>query len=127
MTQQTAEVELPKEKAALALKLIDRSNKLEDEIKLLQSIIAAGGVSSREEQLLHDELDVVRDYREVTLERVGVLVLGDKSQKPLPPDHPNHQPVGLGSLGEMNGDYSEDNLKGWEIAREAMFNASVKK
>lgn len=127
MTQQTAEVELPKEKAALVLKLIDRSNKLEDEIKLLQSSIAAGGISKREEQLLHDELDVVRDYREVTLERVAVLALGDKSEKPLSPDHPDYKPVGLGSLGEMDSDYNEGNLKGWEDAREAMFNASVKK
>ncbi len=126
MTQQTAEVEIPKEKAALVLKLIDRANKLADEVALLQSIIKAGGISEREEQLLHDELDVVRDYREVTLERIGVLTLGDLS-KPLSPDHPDYQPAGLGSLGEMDSDYSEDNLKGWEIAREAMFNASVKK
>lgn len=104
MTQQTAEVEIPKEKAALVLKLIDRANKLADEVALLQSIIKAGGISEREEQLLHDELDVVRDYREVTLERVAVLTLGDQSQKPLSPDHPDYQPVGLGSMGELEID-----------------------
>ena len=49
MTQQTAEVEIPKEKAALVLKLIDRANKLADEVALLQSIIKAGSDGRRVE------------------------------------------------------------------------------
>lgn len=125
MTIQTAEVDIPQEKQALLVKLIARSNKLGEEIELLQSIIKTGGQTQREEQLLHDELDVVRDYREVTLERIAVLALGDKKQ-PTPND-PGYQPTGLGSLGELDADYSEDSLRGWEAAREAMFNASVKK
>lgn len=80
MTTQTAEVELSKETQAVVLKLIDRSNRLGDEVALIQSIIKAGGHTERMEQVLHDELDVVRDYREVTHERIALLTLGDQSE-----------------------------------------------
>lgn len=118
MKQKTAEVELSQEKARLVLKLIDRANRLGDEVQLVQSLLKAGGYTEREEQLLHDELDVVRDYREVTLERIAVLTLGD--QKPVTPNDPEYHPVGLGSLGE------EDEEDGWDKARSAMFEASKK-
>ncbi|MEJ8027178.1 hypothetical protein WKH82_17370 [Acinetobacter baumannii] len=124
MTEKTAEVELGKEKAALVLKLIDRANKLGDEIKLLQSLIKSKGHSERELNLLHDELDAVRDYREITLERIAVITLGDQSQ-PLNPNHPDYQPVGLGSLGELD-DEEVKLIDGWEAARSAMFEASKK-
>lgn len=83
MTIKTAEVEISKETQALVLKLIDRANKLADEVTLLQSVIKAGGHTDRMEQVLHDELDVVRDYREVTLERIALLTLGDQSEQPV--------------------------------------------
>jgi hypothetical protein len=118
MKQLTAEVELTAEKQALALKLIDRTNRLGDEISMLQSLLKLGGYEEREEQLLHDELDVVRDYREITLERIALLTLGDLSKQPTPND-PDYQPAGLGTL-------DSDAEDGWEVAREAMFNASKK-
>lgn len=124
MKTKTAEVELTKENEALTLKLIDRANKLADEIKLLQSVIKAGGHSARHAQLLHDELDVVRDYREVTLERIAVLTLGDLSPKT--PNDPEYQPAGLGALGELDSEEEDKALKGWDVMRGAMFNASVK-
>lgn len=99
MQQQTAEVEISAEDKALVLKLIDRANKLNDEIVLIQSVIKAGGQQKRLEQVLHDELDIIRDYREVTLERIALLTLGDQSEQPTPND-PNYQPVGLGALGD---------------------------
>ena len=122
MTQKTAEVELTQEQSVLVLKLIDRANRLGDEVKLLQSLLKAGGYTDREEQLLHDELDVVRDYREVTLERIAVITIGD--QRPVTPNDPKYQPVGLGSLGEM--DDEDQPADGWEAARSAMFEASKK-
>lgn len=118
MNTQTMEVDIPKEKQALLVKLIDRTNKLEDEIRLIQSVIKANGNEKREEQLLHDELDILRDYREVTLERIAVMALGDK--KPPTPNDSDYQPAGLGSLGELDADEGEkDPLRGWD--------ASVKK
>ncbi|HEO0817021.1 TPA: hypothetical protein U9M35_002877 [Acinetobacter baumannii] len=123
MTEKTAEVELSGEKATLVLKLIDRANRLGDEIKFLQSIIKLKGHSERELNLLHDELDVVRDYREITLERIAVITLGDQSK--LNPNHPDYQPVGLGSLGELD-DEEVKLIDGWEAARSAMFEASKK-
>lgn len=80
MEMKTAEVELTAENQALALKLIDRANRLGDELLLLQSIIKAGGHSDRVKNLYHDELDVVRDYREITLERIALATLGDRSE-----------------------------------------------
>lgn len=121
MTHKTAEVELNKEKAALVLKLIDRANRLGDEIKLVQSLIKSSNFSEREAQVMHDELDIVRDYREVTLERIALITLGD--QKPVTPNDPAYQPVGLGTLGE---DEDECKAKGWDAARKAMFEASAK-
>lgn len=99
MTQQVAEIEIPKEKQALVLKLIDRANRLGDEMKLIQALVKIPGYGERELNLLHDELDVVRDYREITLERIAVITLGDQSKQPTPND-PDHKPVGLGALGE---------------------------
>lgn len=118
MKQKTVEVELTSEKQALALKLIERCNRLGDEIKMLQSLLKLGGYAKREEQLIHDELDVVRDYREITLERIAVLTLGDLSEAPTPNDA-DHQPVGLGALDSEDED-------GWEVARAAMYEASKK-
>lgn len=124
MTEKTAEVELSNEKAALVVKLIDRANKLGDEIKLLQSLIKAKGYSERELNLLHDELDAVRDYREITLERIAVITLGDLSQ-PVNPNHPDHQPVSLGLLGELD-DEEVQLTDGWEATRSATFGAGKK-
>jgi len=102
MKQQTAEVEVSQENAARILKLIDRANKLGDEVKLLQSILKGSKLSDREEQLLHDELDVVRDYREVTLERIALLSLGDLSKGAV--EHTGQQPA----LGCLDGDEAKE-------------------
>lgn len=102
MQQQTKEIELSTKDAQIVLGLIDRVNRLTDEISELQVLAAAGqgDMPDAHWYALHDELDAATDYRECIVGRIARLTLSEAELEQITPNHPDYQPAGLGSLGE---------------------------